>query len=214
MFPEAFLFEAVPNFAVIDAKELRHPCGHVDIVLLAFRTLLVHELVDRIILRLELQQDRHDDKKRLAKIGRTALAAGLAVGNLVAGIVLDRVSAREANQRLLMYETAKIADFSHQLRPHGLADTSHGHDGFVLRELGSQAIHLGAVGFHRAGNSVDLGNRFSDQELAGIRNIRTKSLGSNNKQNVVYATINGLAQLKTPEEVAAKRGKSVAEVTA
>jgi small subunit ribosomal protein S5 len=51
-------------------------------------------------------------------------------------------------------------------------------------------------------------------ELAGIRNIRTKSLGSNNKQNVVYATINGLAQLKTPEEVAAKRGKSVAEVTA
>ena len=51
-------------------------------------------------------------------------------------------------------------------------------------------------------------------ELAGIRNIRTKSLGSNNKQNVVYATISGLAQLKTPEEVAAKRGKSVAEVTA
>ena len=51
-------------------------------------------------------------------------------------------------------------------------------------------------------------------ELAGIRNIRTKSLGSNNKQNVVYATINGLSQLKTPEEVAAKRGKSVAEVTA
>ena len=51
-------------------------------------------------------------------------------------------------------------------------------------------------------------------EYAGIRNIRTKSLGSNNKQNVVYATISGLAQLKTPEEVAAKRGKSVAEVTA
>ena len=51
-------------------------------------------------------------------------------------------------------------------------------------------------------------------DLAGYKNIRTKSLGSNNKQNVVYATINGLAQLKTPEEVAAKRGKSVAEVTA
>lgn len=39
-------------------------------------------------------------------------------------------------------------------------------------------------------------------ELAGIKNIRTKSLGSNNKQNVVLATINGLAELKTPEEVA------------
>ena len=45
-------------------------------------------------------------------------------------------------------------------------------------------------------------------ELAGITNIRTKSLGSNNKQNVVLATIEGLASLKTPEEVAALRGKS------
>ena len=46
-------------------------------------------------------------------------------------------------------------------------------------------------------------------ELAGITNIRTKSLGSNNKQNVVLATIEGL---KTPEEVAALRGKSVEEI--
>lgn len=49
-------------------------------------------------------------------------------------------------------------------------------------------------------------------ELAGIKNIRTKSLGSNNKQNVVLATIEGLAQLKTPEEVAKLRGKSVEEI--
>ncbi|NBH82658.1 30S ribosomal protein S5 [bacterium C-53] len=49
-------------------------------------------------------------------------------------------------------------------------------------------------------------------ELAGIKNIRTKSLGSNNKQNVVLATIDALSQLKTPEEVAKKRGKSVEEV--
>ena len=48
--------------------------------------------------------------------------------------------------------------------------------------------------------------------LAGIKNIRTKSLGSNNKQNVVLATIEGLASLKTPEEVAALRGKSVEEI--
>ena len=51
-------------------------------------------------------------------------------------------------------------------------------------------------------------------ELAGITNIRTKSLGSNNKQNVVLATIEGLASLKTPEEVAALRGKSVEEIFA
>ena len=46
-------------------------------------------------------------------------------------------------------------------------------------------------------------------ELAGIKNIRTKSRGSNNKQNVVLATIDGLSNLKAPEEVAARRGKSV-----
>ena len=49
-------------------------------------------------------------------------------------------------------------------------------------------------------------------ELAGIKNIRTKSLGSNNKTNVVLATIEGLLSLKTPEEVATNRGKSVEEV--
>lgn len=49
-------------------------------------------------------------------------------------------------------------------------------------------------------------------ELAGFKNIRTKSLGSNNKQNVVLATINGLSQLKTPEEVAKLRGISVEEL--
>ncbi|HAX52685.1 30S ribosomal protein S5 [Muricomes intestini] len=49
-------------------------------------------------------------------------------------------------------------------------------------------------------------------ELAGIKNIRTKSLGSNNKQNVVLATIEGLKGIKTPEEVAKLRGKSVEEI--
>ena len=49
-------------------------------------------------------------------------------------------------------------------------------------------------------------------ELAGYKNIRTKSLGSNNKQNVVLATINGLTNIKTPEEVAKLRGKSVEEI--
>ena len=49
-------------------------------------------------------------------------------------------------------------------------------------------------------------------ELAGVKNIRTKSLGSNNKQNVVMATIQGLSELKSPEEVAKKRGKSVEEL--
>ena len=49
-------------------------------------------------------------------------------------------------------------------------------------------------------------------ELAGYTNIRSKSLGSNNKQNVVLATIEGLKNLKTPEQVAKLRGKSVEEL--
>lgn len=50
-------------------------------------------------------------------------------------------------------------------------------------------------------------------ELAGVKNIRTKSLGSNNKQNVVLATLDGLSQLKTPEEVAKLRGIPVEQLT-
>ena len=49
-------------------------------------------------------------------------------------------------------------------------------------------------------------------ELAGIRDIRTKSLGSNNARNMVEATLNGLVELKTVEEIAKLRGKTVEEV--
>ncbi|KNY27250.1 30S ribosomal protein S5 [Pseudobacteroides cellulosolvens] len=49
-------------------------------------------------------------------------------------------------------------------------------------------------------------------ELAGIHDIRTKSLGSNNPINMVNATINGLSQLRTAEEVAKLRGKTVEEI--
>lgn len=49
-------------------------------------------------------------------------------------------------------------------------------------------------------------------EMAGIKDIRTKCLRSNNPCNVVRATVNGLASLRSVEEVAAIRGKSVAEI--
>ena len=49
-------------------------------------------------------------------------------------------------------------------------------------------------------------------ELAGVRDIRTKSYGSNNPINCVKATIAGLASLMSAEEVAKKRGKSVADL--
>ncbi len=49
-------------------------------------------------------------------------------------------------------------------------------------------------------------------ELAGIRNIRTKSLGSNNKKNVVNATLEGLSKVVTPAYVAKLRGKTIEEI--
>ncbi len=49
-------------------------------------------------------------------------------------------------------------------------------------------------------------------DLAGYKNIRTKSLGSNNKRNVVLATLAGLCELKTPEQVAQLRGISVSDL--
>ena len=51
-------------------------------------------------------------------------------------------------------------------------------------------------------------------EMAGIKNIRTKSLRSNNPRNVVNATLACLASLRTASEVAAIRGKDVAEIKA
>jgi len=49
-------------------------------------------------------------------------------------------------------------------------------------------------------------------ELAGVQDVLSKSLGSNNANNVVRATLSGIASLRTPEQVARLRGKSVEEL--
>lgn len=49
-------------------------------------------------------------------------------------------------------------------------------------------------------------------ELAGLKDVRAKSLGSNNPSNMVKATINGLSKLRTAEQIAKLRGKSVEEI--
>jgi len=49
-------------------------------------------------------------------------------------------------------------------------------------------------------------------EMVGIRDIRTKSYGSNNPSNCVKATLDGLSQLRTAEQVAKLRGKTVEEI--
>ena len=49
-------------------------------------------------------------------------------------------------------------------------------------------------------------------ELSGLKDVRAKSLGSSNPRNVVNATIDGLARLRTAEDVAKLRGKTVEEI--
>jgi small subunit ribosomal protein S5 len=49
-------------------------------------------------------------------------------------------------------------------------------------------------------------------ESAGIVNILTKGLGSRNPHNVIKATLDGLRMLKTPDDIANKRGKTVGEI--
>jgi small subunit ribosomal protein S5 len=50
-------------------------------------------------------------------------------------------------------------------------------------------------------------------ECAGVRNVLAKSYGSRNPINVVRATLDALSRMRSPEEIAAKRGKTVAEIT-
>ncbi|AKP72531.1 30S ribosomal protein S5 [Piscirickettsia salmonis] len=49
-------------------------------------------------------------------------------------------------------------------------------------------------------------------EVVGVQNVLAKSIGSTNPVNVIRATINGLKSISSPEDIAAKRGKSIGEV--
>ncbi|MHB8223876.1 MAG: uS5 family small ribosomal subunit protein, partial [Desulfurivibrionaceae bacterium] len=51
-------------------------------------------------------------------------------------------------------------------------------------------------------------------EAAGVHNILTKCIGSHNPHNLVKATMDGLHRLRTPQQIAASRGKSVEEISA
>lgn len=81
----------------------------------------------------------------------------------------------------------------------------------MLGKFGSATVLLKPAG--EGTGVIAGGSARAVLELAGIRNIRTKSIGSNNKKNVVSATIQGLTSIRTPEAIAKLRGKSVQEIT-
>ena len=94
-----------------------------------------------------LEQIGADDLiQRLAQVGRTPLGGWIALGNVLAGLVHRRIDAGETHDGAAIGETAHVANLSHQLRSSSLTHAVHGPNGFVLRQLPGQAIHLQHAG--------------------------------------------------------------------
>lgn len=167
-----------------------------------------HEMIDASQLELD---DRVVTIKRVSKTvkgGRTMRFTALVVvgdGNGHVGAGLGKATeipeAIRKGKEDAMKKLVTIAMDEHSSIPHD-----------ILGKFGSSSVLL-----KRAPEGTGIiagGPARAVVELAGIKNIRTKSLGSNNKQNVVLATLNGLMEVASPEAVAKKRGKSVAEIMA
>lgn len=101
-----------------------------------------------------------------------------------------------------------IEDAKKNLIKVSLTGTTVPHD--VIGEFGSAEVLIMPA---NEGTGVIAGGPVrAVLELVGIKDVRAKSLGSNNPRNMVNATINGLSKLRTPEQIARLRGKTVEEI--
>jgi len=154
-------------------------------------------------------QDRVVTIKRVTKVvkgGRTISFAALVVvgdGNGHVGVGLGkavetaeaiRKGKEDAKKNMIFIERNEHDSLFHQ----------------VLGQFGSSQVLLKPAG---DGTGVIAGGAVrAVMELAGIKNVITKNIGSTNKRNVVNAAISGLQSMKTPEMVARLRGKDVSEI--
>ena len=166
--------------------------------------------------RMQQQEERGDGLRekmvavnRVTKVVKGGRVLGFAaltvVGDGDGGIGMGKGKAREvpvAVQKAM--EEARRSMFKVKLKSGTLHHTVIGRHGSaqVLMQPASEGTGIIAGGPVRA-----------VLEVMGVTNILSKCLGSTNPYNVVRATINGLVAMNTPATIAAKRGKSVEEIT-
>ena len=162
--------------------------------------------------RFEREQSEYIEKvvylnrvSKTVKGGRVMKFSALVVvgdGNGTVGYGLGK--AAEVSEAILK----GIANAKKNLHKVTLSGTTIPHEVIGIYGAGSVLMKPASVGTGViAGGAVR-----AVMEAVGITNIRTKCLRSNNPQNVVKATMQGLLSLRGPEEVARIRGKSVEEI--
>jgi len=154
-------------------------------------------------------QDRTVKVKRVVKVvkgGRTSSISTLVIvgdGNGYVGVGLGKAAERaeaekkgreDAKKNMIYVERNDNNSVYHQI-------TGHFGGSNVLIKPAPEGTGVIAGGAVRA-----------VMELAGIKNVITKAIGSSNHRNVVNAAFNGLKEIKTPQKVARLRGKSVEEI--
>lgn len=159
------------------------------------------------------REDSEFDKKlvevrRVAKVvkgGRTMRFSALVVVGNKNGLVGMGIG--KANEVPEAVEKATAAAKKNLISV-PIVGTTIPHD--IIGKYGSSSVHMFSA--PQGTGVIAGGSARAVIELAGIKDIVTKSHGSNNKINGVRATIEGLKLLRTREEIAALRGKSVEEI--